>query len=118
MADRAEEVETAWAALEQEAKAENAPMAMVELDSMAALRKTNDQAQARRAMFKAAVAVVHRGGGERLDQFRDPFGTRPFTYRALSEGFQLQSELRNELQGGPKEKKNHITLTVGPITEK
>ena len=50
--------------------------------------------------------------------FQDPFGTGAFQYRALPEAFELQSELGNALQGGPKEKQDRITLTVGPVDEK
>ena len=50
---------------------------------------------------------------------RQPGCPGRFDRRARAEpSFQLQSELKNELQGGPKEKKDHITLTVGPVTER
>jgi hypothetical protein len=63
------------------------------------------RAQARMAMFKAAVAVV-RGGPDRLRDIKDPFGDGPFEYRALGNyGFELKSKWLH--QGKP------VALTVG-----
>jgi hypothetical protein len=60
------------------------------------------------AMFKAALAVV-QGGPDRLKDIKDPFGERPFEYRALDKGFELKSKLLD--QGRP------VTLTVGRRVE-
>jgi hypothetical protein len=64
--------------------------------------------QAQVALFKAALAVV-QGGPDRLKDIKDPFGERPFKYRALDKGFELESKLLD--QGRP------VTLIVGRRVE-
>ena len=59
---------------------------------------------ARAAMLKAAVAVA-AGGAEKIKDFRDPYGQGPFEYKALPQGFELQSKLT--VEGKP------VTLKVG-----
>jgi hypothetical protein len=81
-------------------------LATGELETMGFLRKVYDQARARRAMFQAAVAIVHRGGPARPKEFEDPFGAGPFKYRALPKGFELLSKLTEHQH-------KHVTLTVG-----
>jgi hypothetical protein len=60
--------------------------------------------QAQLALFKAALAVV-QGGPDRLKDIKDPFGDGPFEYRALHNGFELESKLL--FKGKP------VTLKVG-----
>jgi hypothetical protein len=62
-------------------------------------------ARTRLALFKAAIAVA-QGGPDKVKDFPDPFGKGPFEYRALPQGFELRSQLRDP-QGQP------VTLTVG-----
>ena len=60
-----------------------------------------------RALFRAALAVAN-GGPDKLKeaQYRDPFGTGPFEYRARPQGFELVAKLT--VRGEP------VKLTVGP----
>jgi len=51
------------------------------------------RADARLALFKAAVAVA-RGGPAALKDVKDPFGDGPFAYKAADGGFELTSKLR------------------------
>jgi hypothetical protein len=55
---------------------------------MAAKRR----AEARLALFKAAIAVV-QGGPDKVKEHRDPFGDGPFEYTAVAGGFELKSKL-------------------------
>ena len=55
-------------------------------------------------LLKAAIAVV-RGGPEKLEAIKDPFGTGPFEYRPLDKGFELKSKLLFHDQP--------VSLTVG-----
>jgi hypothetical protein len=87
----------------RKASADN-PLAKVivpAVDKVAAARR---RAEARLAMFKAAIAVV-QGGPDKLKEFKDPFGDGPFEYRALDNGFELKSKLIF--------KDKPVTLTVG-----
>ena len=59
-------------------------------------------------LLKAAIAVV-RGGPEKLEAIKDPFGTGPFAYRRLDKGFELKSKLVFHDQP--------VSLTVGQRDE-
>jgi hypothetical protein len=78
---------------------------MPAVDKVGAARR---RAEARLAMFKAAIAVV-QGGPDKLKEFKDPFGDGPFEYRALDRGFELKSKLL--FRDKP------VTLTVGKKAE-
>jgi hypothetical protein len=75
------------------------------LPATAKVLDARDRYRARFAMLKAAVAVV-RDGQAALAKHPDPFGSGPFEYKALPQGFELRSKLT--LEGKP------VTLTVGP----
>ena len=70
-------------------------------DRVAAAKR---RADARLAMFKAAVAVV-LGGPDKVKEHKDPFGAGPFGYKEVNGGFELKSELI--FKGEP------VTLVVG-----
>ena len=61
-------------------------------------------AQTRIEMLRAAVAIVQKGQ-DQANNFNDPATGRPFTYRALGGGFELESKLT--LDGKP------VVLRVG-----
>ncbi len=88
-----EQYRTQWAALEKRAKAENAAFAVSLLPSISCLRDLHDRNRARRAMFKAAVEVIHGEGPKVLEEVPDPFGTGPFEYHALPDGFELRYQI-------------------------
>lgn len=80
------------------------PLARLYLPAVDKVRATDNRNQARIAMLLAAIAVV-QDGPEKLKDIKDPFGTGPFEYRALDEGFELKSKLLHEGQ--------QVTLTIG-----
>jgi hypothetical protein len=55
-------------------------------------------------MLRAAAAIVQEGP-DKLKDFKDPYRSGPFGYRALQGGFELKSAL--VVEGKP------VTLTVG-----
>jgi hypothetical protein len=85
------------------AKAAN-PLAGAILPAMQHFVASQRRAETRRALFKAALAVV-QGGPDRLKGIPDPSGDGPFEYRALDPGFELRSKLI--VNGHP------LTLTAG-----
>ncbi len=87
----------------RKAGATNAAAAAI-LPAMDKVVAAKRRADARIALFKAAVAVV-QGGPGRLKDIKDPFGDGPFGYKALDGGFELTSKLA--YKGEP------VTLTVG-----
>jgi hypothetical protein len=87
----------------QRAEAIN-PMARVLLPAMKNVVAAERRTQARWAMLFAAVAVI-QDGPDKLKDIKDPFGTGPFDYRALDQGFELRSKLIDRDQP--------VTLTVG-----
>jgi len=87
----------------KKAKAAN-PLAGYVLPAMDHVTASQRRTETRRALFKAALAVV-QNGKETLKDIRDPYGDGPFEYRALDRGFELRSRLIS--RGQP------VTLTVG-----
>ena len=71
----------------------------------AEVRLTDARAQAKRALFAAAVTVVRNGRGA-LKSIKDPFGDGPFTWDGLVDGFQLSSRLTDH--------GTHVALKCGP----
>jgi hypothetical protein len=92
----------------KKAKAAN-PLAGYVLPAMNKVAAAQRRAETKRALFKAALAVV-QGGRDKLKDIKDPFGNGPFAYRALDKGFELKSKLL--VEGKP------VTLTVGKGTKK
>jgi hypothetical protein len=82
----------------------NLPLAGYFLTAPDAVLAQQRRAQVRMELLKAAIAVV-RGGPEKLEAIKDPFGTGPFSYRRLDKGFELKSKLLFHDQP--------VTLTVG-----
>jgi hypothetical protein len=95
--------DAAYARFAKKAKAAN-PLAGYMLPALNHVAAAQRKAQAQRAMFTAALAVV-KDGPEKLKDFRDPFGDGPFEYRTLDKGFELRSKLLVRDQP--------MTLTVG-----
>jgi hypothetical protein len=62
------------------------------------------RADARMALFRAAVAIV-QGGPDKIKETKDPFGDGPFGYTARDNGFELTSKLTF--------KEQPVTLAVG-----
>jgi hypothetical protein len=87
----------------RKAEADN-PLAKAILPAVDKVGAAQRRAEARLAMFKAAIAVV-RGGSDALKGTKDPFGDGPFEYRAVGAGFELKSKLIYKDQP--------VTLTVG-----
>jgi hypothetical protein len=73
-------------------------------------RLAEARAEARRKLFKAALAV-QLNGAEALTQHPDPFGDGPFLYTAFDGGFQLSSKLKHKKD--EKSPETPVTLTVG-----
>ena len=84
------EFDVQYPAFATEAKAN--PLVNMLLPATANVRSTEDRNQVQLALLKAAIAVV-RDGPEKVKDHKDPFGTGPFTYRALDQGFELRSQL-------------------------
>lgn len=80
-----------YAAFIRAAQAAN-PAAAAVFPAMEKVVAAKRRADARLALFKAAVAVV-RGGPDRLAGIKDPFGDGPFEYTATGGGFELKSKL-------------------------
>jgi hypothetical protein len=92
-----------WPAAQKKQSAN--PVARVMLPVTTKIVDARDRYRARFAMLKAAVAVV-RDGQAALAKHPDPFGSGPFEYKALPQGFELRSKLTLEGKA--------VTLTVGP----
>jgi hypothetical protein len=80
------------------------PLAASVLPAVDKVLARQRRAEARLAMFKAALAVV-QGGPDKRKDIKDPFGDGPFEYRALDKGFELKSKLLYKDQP--------VKLTVG-----
>jgi len=80
------------------------PLAGALVTSADRMLATEHRNQARMAMLFAAIAIA-QGGPDKLKDFKDPFGSGPFEYRALDRGFELKSKLLFRDQP--------VTLTVG-----
>lgn len=86
----------------------NNPVFALLAPALPKVRYADARLETRRAMWKAALAVVERGpeaGKER----RDPFGDGPFTYETFEGGFILKAKMTT-----PDDKP--LTLTVGRRT--
>jgi hypothetical protein len=92
-----------YPAFKQKTKSEN-PLAGTLLPAIDQLRAKDQRSQARLAMLLAAVAVAAEGQ-DKLKEIKDPFGSGPFEYKALDQGFELRSKLLFE--------DKPVTLTVG-----
>jgi hypothetical protein len=95
--------DAAYARFAKKAKAAN-PLAGYVLPAINRVAASQRRAQAQRALFTAALAVV-KDGPEKVKDFRDPFGDGPFEYRALDKGFELTSKLLS--------RDRPVTLTAG-----
>ncbi len=80
------------------------PLAGFFLPNMDKVAESHRRSEARRSLFKAAIAVV-QNGPDALKTIKDPFGDGPFEYRALEKGFELKSKFI--AHGQP------VTLAVG-----
>lgn len=85
------EFDPLYAAFIQKARAAN-PAAAAIFPAMEKVVAAKRRADARMALFKAAMAVV-QGGPDSLKGNKDPFGDGPFEYKALEGGFELKSKL-------------------------
>jgi hypothetical protein len=85
-------------------EAQNPFAAFTQLSAISNTRCSDAQAETLLLMLRAAAAVV-QVGPDRLKDFKDPYGSGPFRYRALQGGFELKSALI--VEGKP------VTLTVG-----
>lgn len=85
------EFDTRYPEFVKKAKAANvlAGAVLPAVDKVMAARR---RAQARLALFKAAIAVV-RDGPDAVKEHKDPFGDGPFGYEATPGGFELKSKL-------------------------
>jgi hypothetical protein len=86
------------------AEARNPFAALTQLSVFARARYVSAKAETLLLMLRAAAAIVLEGP-DKLKDFKDPYGSGPFEYRALQSGFELKSELLYD--GKP------VTLTVG-----
>jgi hypothetical protein len=86
------------------------PLAGTVLPAINKILSQQRKHEARVAMLLAAIAVAE-GGPDKLKEFKDPFGSGPFEYRALDKGFELKSQLLFE--------DKPVTLVVGqgPATQ-
>ena len=91
-----DQFEAQYPDFKQKIKAAN-PFAALLLPAIDQTRTKEQRAQARLAMLLAGIAVVE-SGPEKLKDFKDPFGSGPFEYRALDKGFELKSTLVYEGQ--------------------
>jgi hypothetical protein len=92
-----------YATFIEKARAAN-PAAAAFLPAMNHVVAAKRRADARFALFRAAVAVV-QGGPDKVKDHKDPFGDGPFDYTATDGGFELKSKLIFRDQP--------VTLTVG-----
>lgn len=99
--------EKAWDALNKKS-AEN-PVSKVLFPAVNNVRKAEDRLLARRALRKAALAVLIDGPGA-VKATRDPFGDGPFEYEPFDGGFELRSKYK--YQDKP------VSLTVGRRKDK
>jgi hypothetical protein len=80
------------------------PLARFVLPNLNQLIPSERRNQTQAALFRAALAVVQDGPGK-LKEIPDPFGSGPFEYRPVGNGFELKSKLL--FKGQP------VTLTAG-----
>jgi hypothetical protein len=84
------EFDPRYAEFVRRARAAN-PAAAAIFPAMEKVVAAKRRADARFALFKAAVAVA-RGGPDVLKGIKDPFGDGPFEYKARDGGFELRSK--------------------------
>jgi hypothetical protein len=75
------------------------------LPALGKVTQADDKARTRRALLKAAIAVL-QGGPDKLKDHKDPFGDGHFEYETLPDGFELKSKLIDA-------KNQRVTLRVG-----
>ncbi len=98
-----EEFAKQYPTFKEKTKAAN-PLAGTLLPAIDKVRNSDHRNQARFAMLLAAIAVA-QDGPDALKNIKDPFGDGPFKYRALDNGFELESKLLYD--------DKPVTLTVG-----
>jgi hypothetical protein len=99
--------EKAWDALNK--KSADNPVSKLLFPAVNHVRQAEDRFRARRAMRKAALAILIDGPDAAKTQ-RDPFGDGPFDYMPFDGGFELRSKL--------KAQDKQVSLTVGRRKEK
>ena len=68
------------------------PIIRVMTPNLPRFRWTEAYTQTRRALLRAAIAV-QMAGPRALDQHPDPYDGKPFSYKSIERGFQLESRL-------------------------
>ncbi len=101
------EFEKAWDALN--AKSAENPVSKLLFPAVNNVRKAEDRLLARRALRKAALAILI-DGPDAAKSTRDPFGDGPFEYEPFDGGFVLRSKFK--VQDKP------VSLTVGRRKDK
>ncbi len=96
------EFEKAWDALNK--KSADNPVSKLLFPAVNHVRQAEDRFNARRAMRKAALAILIDGPDAAKNQ-RDPFGDGPFEYIPFEGGFELRSKF--------KAQDKQASLTVG-----
>jgi hypothetical protein len=86
-----EEFDAQYPEFMKKAKTAN-PLAAACLPDVARFLAVERRNQTQILLLKAAIAVV-QGGPEKVKDFKDPFGTGQFEYKALDKGFELKSKL-------------------------
>jgi hypothetical protein len=90
-------------------KEKDNPVSKLLFPAVQAVRQAEDRLLTRRALFKAALAILIEGPDAAKSQ-RDPFGDGPFEYLPFDGGFELKSKFK--AQDKP------VSLTVGRHKEK
>ncbi len=101
------EFEKAWDALNK--KAAGNPVSHLLFPAVNHVRQAEDRFNVRRALRKAALAILIDGPGAAKSQ-RDPFGEGPFEYLPFDGGFELRSKF--------KAQDKQVSLTVGRLKDK
>ena len=99
--------EKAWEALDK--KAAGNPVSHLLFPAVNHVRQAEDRLLTRRALRKAALAILIDGPDTAKSQ-RDPFGDGPFEYIPFEGGFELRSKF--------KAQDKQVSLTVGRRKEK
>jgi hypothetical protein len=99
--------EKAWVALDK--KSADNPVSKLLFPAVNHVRQSEDRLRTRRALRKAALAILVDGPDAAKPQ-RDPFGDGPFEYMPFDGGFELRSKF--------KAQDKQVSLTVGRRKEK